>query len=521
MVQMKSFLSVLLILTFSVGATAQQDSVKTTLQRRQLYFTNVVNVTGYEFAKQSPLLIGDLMPKQVSVIALGHQLDKGNLIEAQGSTMSNQLFLKSEGVTEIKGINLFGSFSYQKILEDSTRFAHQTRNNPTTPYYFGSPANNHYERSIYDFNLLAAKKLVDGKLTAGFGLNYHIADHFSNNDPRGSIKEYKLESQLALSYQVTKHINFGMTYLLGYGQEKFNIGYKNRTYYESLVYPKYVNYLINGYGEPQPKVSRRNYNNFLNNSGPQLSISVTNTNLGDFYLLGSLRNETQAYDYRTGEEITALANYDLVNTTLNLLWINQDFLTGKLSTNFTYHNTQGEDFNRIFLAKNYLFSGKNLGIISSYAQNLKKASYNYTIGVSNYSEEKIDGITGNNVYFNNLLLKASFGFNRMLMRNRSLASSLGVANDFNLAKRLSISPANESYFTREVILHDYLYHTAIKYTVEASVNYSFPFFNAMQSALGLQANYQINAGMTSLQRSLTSAPGNDRFSSKISFNLYF
>jgi hypothetical protein len=518
---MKSLLSALIVFTFSCSAMAQNDSVKTTLQKRQLYFADSVSVAGYQFGKRSPLLISDLMPKQSSIIGLGYQFDRGNLIEAQGSTMTNQLSLRSEGTTEIRGINLFGSFSYQKVFEDSTRFAHQTRNNQTTPYYFGSPAYNHYERSVYDFNLLAAKKLVNGKLTGGLGLNYHIADHFSDNDPRGSIKEYRLNSQLALGYRVTRHLNLGIAYQLGYGQEKFNIGYKNRTYYESLVYPRYVNYIINGYGEPQPRVSRRNYNNFLNSGGPQLSINITNTNFGAFYLLTSLNKETQVYDYRTGEEITELANYELVKTEFNLLWINQNLLSGKVSAQFTYQSNQGEDFNLNFLAKNYLFNGRNLGIATNYITDGKKTKFNYAIGVKNYSEERIDGITGNNVYFSNLLLKASFGFNHLFSKNRSFGGGIGITNNFNLADRLSISPANESFFTREVILHNYLYHTATTYMVETSVNYSFPFFNAMQSAITLRSNYQISTNLKSLQRTLSSVPGNDRFLGEISFNLYF
>lgn len=517
---MKAFILFLILSAAVADLRAQQDSLKLP-QEKQLYFVNEVQESGYQFAKRSPLLLFNLMPTNINSISLGHEFEKGKFVQAQGSTMNNRLFLKSEGITQLAGIRLYGSLAYDKIVEDSTRFAHQTRSNPSTPYYFGSPAANHYERSIYNFKVLAAKNILTERITIGVELNYHIADHFSNNDPRGSIKEYQLISKLAIGYRLREGLQLGLGYLVGYGQEKFNIGYKNTTYYESLVYPRYVNYIINGYGEPQPRVNRRNYNNFINQKGPKISLNYKNSRLGSFQIIASRTQEDQVYDYRTGQEITELANYHLQKSQLAALWTKKMHLNQYMNIQLDYENLEGEDFNFAFRAKNYVFTGQKLTLGGNYSLQKALTIYNFGMSATSFGEDRIDGITGNRVSFDNVNLTASFGFNKQIKNKRSLGAGLALSTQFNADSQLLVSPANESYFTREVIFHDYLYQTARNHTISMHANFAFPFFKTMQSAISWSINYQINNGSPMLERTVTSAPGRDRLASHFSFNLYF
>jgi len=517
---MKKFIFIFIILLgVSVNIFAQKDSVRNVVQQRQLYFSDSVNNAGYIFAKTSPLFMQFLMPKQISSISVGHQLEKGKFIPAQGSNKTNTLFLSSEGVTELKGIKLFGSFNYRKVVEDSTRFAHQTRNNVTTPYYYGSPAYNHYERSIYNFKVLGAKNILNDKFTIGVGLSYNIADHFSNNDPRGSINEYQLNTNAAVSYNFTSDIRFGVGYNIGYGQEKVTIGYKNRAYYESLIYPNYVNYLINGYGEPNPKTSKRNYNNLQNRNGIDLLFSA-NTKLGSFYVRANNIDESQTYDIRDGDGIFDLAVYDLNKQTVNVLWL-KSLRNGSISAQLNYENINGEDYNLAYSATNYLFTNHQVNLDLNYSHTKNGVTYNYLVGAKQFDEERLDGITGNEVYFNNMIVKANFGFNYQLNKNRSFGASIGGSYGINLDDKFIVSAANESYFTKYVIFHNYLYNTASNYGGSFSTNYSFPFFDTMQATVALNLTYSQNTQLRSLQRDLLSIPGKDRFFSNISFNLYF
>ncbi|RZK26505.1 MAG: hypothetical protein EOO43_02605 [Flavobacterium sp.] len=359
----KNQITFILLIGIITNSFAQKEmAIKDNLQQKQLFFVDSTNLARFNFARLSPLFIQDLMPKQISRIGIAYQREQGGFVEAQGSTKTNTAHLRSDGVTELKGIRLYGSFDYRKVFEDSTRFAHQTRNNTTTPYYYGSPVNNHYERAIYDFKVLGARNFLADRLTAGIGLEYKVADHFANNDPRGAVNEYQLNTKASLSYNITNKISFGAGYILGYGQEKITVGYKNPIYYESLTSPRHVNYLVNGYGEPTPKTSNRNYNNFQDRSGFEGVFSVKNTKIGSFYLHGSLIDEKQIYDYRTSAEITDMAYFDLSKTTFDLLWT-KTVAKGNLTTNLSYQNLAGEDFNLVYFAKNYVYSANELILI--------------------------------------------------------------------------------------------------------------------------------------------------------------
>ncbi len=291
-------------------------------------------------------------------------------------------------------------------------------------------------------------------------------------------------------------------------------------YYESLIFPLYVNYLINGYGEPIPKTTKRNYNDFQNRSGLEAIVEITGTSWGSFYIHGIKIDEKQVYDYRTSEEITDLSHYNLSKQNLNLLWI-KSLAKGKLSTSFNYENLAGEDFNLTYSAKNYLFTGNKINLSLNYTTTKKQTLYNYTLGAKQLDEERIDGITGNQVYFKNLLINAGFGFSHQLTANRSFGASIGANYGMPLDDQFKVSAANESYFTRYVIFHNYLYNTASRYGATLSGHYSFPFYKVMQATIGLNLAYSQNAEMKNLQRTLVTLPGKDRFFSNLSLNLYF
>lgn len=499
---------------------AQQDSVKNSLQQRQLYFSDSTKVNLYRFAISNPLFMLDLMPNQLSRISIAQQLEQGKFVAAQGSTKTNTSFLKSDGVTILNGIKLYGAFSYRKVFEDSTRFAHQSRSNTTSPYYFGSPKNNHYERSVYNFKAMGAKNVFQNKMMTGLDLDYTIGDHFSTNDPRGSLKEYQLNLSATLGYNFNPNLKFGIGYTQGYGQETVNIGYKNRENYESLNHPEYVNYLINGYGEPSPKTSNRKYNNMQTRSGFNFALTIANTSLGSFYLSGAQLDEHQQYDFRVNVGISELADYRLSKKILDAIWT-KNVQAGTLTTQLTYQNLSGEDFNLTYAANNYLYTANQLQLRLALSTIHQKTRLNYNIALNQVDEERIDGITGNKVYDQNLVLNAGFGINKQLNTYHAAGIHLGVHYGFNLDDQFAVSKANESYFTNYVIYHDYLYYTAQKVGASFSADYSFPFFNLMQSTIRLNILYTHKQQLKSLDRAVVNLPGKDRLFSNLSFNLYF
>lgn len=499
---------------------AQQDSVKKIVQQKQLFFADSVSFASFNFAKSNPLLIKDLIPERISRISIGQQLEQGKLVNAQGSTKTNLTYLASDGSINLSGLKLYGSFYYHKVFEDSTRFAHQSRNNTSTPYYYGSPTNNHYERSIYNFNTLATKDFFSNKISAGVGFDYHIADHFSNNDPRGSIKEYQLDSKISLGYNFTENIKISGGLNIGYGKEEINVGYKNTAYFESTAYPRYVNYLINGYGEPDLKLTNRNYTNGFSRLGYNGTVKILNTNLGSFYFNINQIEEKQIYDYRTSSGIYDLSKYDLTKLNLDVLWTKK-LSEGTIGTIVNFVNWDGADFNTRFQAKNYVYTKNEINLKIDYAKPGKKHLYNYTFSLNNFSENRLDGITGNKINYNNISFNGNFGFLSYLSNYRSIGINFGTHYILPLKDDFFVNNVTEKLFTQEVIIYDYLYNTAQRFGGSIAADYSFPFLKFTQASVKLNMVYTDKVSTKTLDRNVTSLLGNDRLLSSISLNLYF
>lgn len=515
---MRKAVTIIVLLITAQLVRAQQDSVKNLSPAR--FFSDSAEVSVFRFAAKNPLWISTLMPNRISRISLSQIREQGKLVAAQGSTQTNTTSLETEGAIRLNSVNLYGAFSYRKIFEDSTRFAAQTRNNTSAPYYFGSPANNHYERSVYDFKALASKDFLQNKLTAGVAFDYHIADHFANNDPRGSIKEYQLRTKLILGYNFNKDIQLAAGINLGYGTEEVTIGYKNRIYFESTAYIRYVNHLINGYGAARPKTSDRKYVDNFNRFGYYGSFKMSNTALGSFYLDAEHSLERQGYNFRRDSGIEKLSSYDLSKLTLDLIWFKR-FETGTLSATVSYLDWNGEDFNREVLAKNYVYTRNDFDLKLTYTLPDNKVTYNYTLNASRFLEERLDGINGNQSYYNNILLGGNFGLQYQLRSKQAIGFDIGIHYIDNLDNKFAVNQMASDLFTDEVIVHDYLYQTASKLGASFSASYIFPFIKLMNAAVRFNTVYTDLQSVNSLDRRMVSIPGNDRFYANLSFNLYF
>ncbi|RZK57539.1 MAG: hypothetical protein EOO87_02635 [Pedobacter sp.] len=134
----------------------------------------------YNFSKENPFFIEKMMPQKFNNLSVTYEYNKGRYIPVQGASKTQALSLFSEGKTTLEKFNLYGSFKYVRATEDSTRWAHQSRLNTNTPYYFGSIKNNHYERSVYKINAAVSRAMIGDNLPISLGVDYRLGNHFSN-----------------------------------------------------------------------------------------------------------------------------------------------------------------------------------------------------------------------------------------------------------------------------------------------------------------------------------------------------
>ncbi|QDW26126.1 hypothetical protein FFJ24_015415 [Pedobacter sp. KBS0701] len=519
----RKILKYLFLLVLPSSALAQKTVTDKEFQQAlatNQFYADSASQELLKFAKLSSYYLSTMMPERFSKISLTYNFDKGTYIPSQGATKINAGKLSTEGTVKLGSIKLFGSFSYAKTFEDSTRFSHQTRNNTSSPYYFGSPAYVHYERSVYSFQAMANKNFLNEKLSLSIGTDYKVGDHFSTNDPRGSIGEYQFNLNAALGYKLSPFVRLGFGYRKGYGQEKITIGYKNPRYYESSSFPMYYNHLVNGYGETKPILNDRRYNDDQQRNGLDIYFDINAGNFGSFYLFGNYIEENQRYFFANGSGFTDYSKYKLKRTDVNLLW-NKKLSHGTIGTQAQYQSVDGADYNIDFGANNYKYLSSSLGAKVFLTTQSAKSIYNHFIKANYFDEERIDGIRANDVYFNHLMLMVGSSKRWIKENNGYIGIGFSAHHQFSLSDHFTVAPANEAYFTRYVIYHDYLFNTSSAAGGGVTAEYGFPLFKMMLSSIKINAFYTQKLNQKSLNRTIVTTPGKDRFSSNISLNLYF
>lgn len=509
--------SAIAVCLFSVRLHAQE----TNAEKSADFYTDSIKLLSLNFAKKSAYYLSGL-PEKISTLKGQFGYQQGHFIPSQGSTGIKSGELYTEGTTRLKSVKLYGSFNYKKIFEDSTRFAHQTRNNLSTPYYFGSPGYVHYERGVYNFMAMASKSVLTNKLTFSLGTDYTVANHFSTNDPRGAINEYQLDINASVAYQLSPTIKIGLGYRPGYGTEDVNVAYKNQRYYESSVYPMYYNHMINGYGEGKPVLSGpdRKYTNNFKRNGLDFYLDIASSALGNLSLYANYTSENQSYFRTSDSGFRYLSYYDLDKIKAALLWLKSFNSNNKVAVSISYQKSDGKDSNLDFNANNYIYTDQQLDAKFVLTRKINSFSLNHYLNVSQYHQERIDGITSNDVAYSNLVFELGSGLKKQLNKC-FFGINLAINYKMPLNDIFFVPQANEGYFTRYVIYYDYLYNTSSYIGGSVAGEYGIPVFKTMQASIKINATYLQKNDQKTLNRTIVTAPGKDRFSSNISLNLYF
>lgn len=495
------------------------DSSQAIISRN--YYIDAISGQTLDFARKSSYYLDELIPDHVSTAAATADFQRGKYIPSQGATTIKAAGFATAGSARLGTVKVFGSFAYQKTFEDSTRFAHQTRSNTSSPFYFGSPAYGHYERSVYTFKAMAGKNLLKEKLNLALGTDYKVGDHYANTDPRGSVGEYQFDLMASAGYRFSRSIKAGFAYRTGYGQERVSVGYKNERYYESSSYPMYYTHLINGYGEGTPWLTKRKYDDNQRRNGADLYLDIASARAGEFHLSGSYVKEHQKYFYSTSTGFTDYAVYDLKTKGASLLWLKAAGSDTRIGADLQYTSTDGKDYNLSYLANNYIYSARHAAARVFLTQLKPGYTLTHELMLQQNDEERVDGITGNDVEYNHLRITAGSGIRKNRADRSFFSINAAVSYQLPLSDTFQVNSSAEGYFTRYVIYHDYLYHTSSSAGGEISAAYGKPVFKTMLASVKLNLGYDRKLNEKTLDRPLAVIPGKDRFYSGISLNLYF
>ena len=515
-----TILHILLFFSTVFTAAAQKPDSLSISTRNKLFSVDSTNFSAYDFAKSSPFFIKKLMPTKFNNLSIGHNFEKGHLMRAQDPTSLNNTFLSTEGISQIQSVSIWGQFSYNRSVEDSTAFSHQTRNNLANPYYFGSPRKLSYQRNIYNLKALASKNIFKNNLPIGLGADYRIGNHYSTNDPRGEVRDHQFNLIGTLGYNITKEFAFGAGYRYGYGQERVNVAYKNNSLSQGAVIPAFTNYLISGYGEAEEYNTNRTIQNDETRNGFDAYLNYENTLIGSLSFSFQTGKEKQKFSYRNSLSINEYVSFNLVNENYRLFWLKKT-PSNAFSIDLGYQRNNGDNYLNNLLANSYLFKSNTASAKGRYTLIKKQFTHNFSLGLSKYEERKQDGVAGNDIRFNQLNYSVSYGLNHQNKNDHNWGISVtGLYNQY-LNSDFGVLLANEGVFTRNVIYYDYAYNTTSKFGANLTGDYSIPMFKQIQAGIKVGLSYWRREDLKDFGRILTSAPGQDRFSSNISLNLYF
>lgn len=531
---MKRIVVLFLVLAITGQLKAQdRDSLQVSL-RNKLYVTDSMTNLLYNFYKNNPFYLNRI-PTGFNSINAGLNFDKGKFIQAQGSTKTQDYFFNTEGKATLKKTDLYGSFTYHKVFEDSTRWAHQTRQKNNMPLNFGSIRYNHYERSVYTFKVIAERNILSNNLPLNFNVDYRIGNHFSNNDPRGDLKDFQLNTSTTLAYRFGP-LKTGLSFIYGYGREEVNIGFKN----DNVKPPDLANWRNVGYGTSEEFLSNLDYTTLQDRKGLDLNFDFALPRQQHIFLKLAYLKSTDDFvilPVGTGSTLDPkrLLDYDTETFEGNLFW-KFNLKSKQFLLKLGYKDESGKDIyypkghrtipvpgEVIYKYNNYLYDLQTADFkLMATHHGPNHSLFNAFIGGAYSQEGKQDGSSGNHVVYSRLGFNAGASLNKTTTTKKTYGIGINGTYSFSPSNTFIVPPINEKIFYNYVIYHDYLYYTAKYAGMGINGEYSFPAYKTLQASIKFNVNYIRSLGEPSpLDRVLLSAPGKDRFSSNLSLNLYF
>ena len=406
----------------------------------------------YNFVTQSGLFLAKSDIKKTSNTSLDYKLYGGGFKLAQDAERNTSIKFSSEGVRTLKNLKLWGQFVYHNQQNDSIAFSHRIDNADPAPYYYGSEKAVHYKRTDYAINTLTYTPVIS-QLGFALGFDYGMGNHASTNDPRGALKHFRLILKPELVYHLGKHgVSLNGTY--GYGQNEYQIDYRNKAFYESTSYPHYLNRLMNGYGMARTAldfsdrvflIDRKwkgleGYGNFaLNNASLQAALGYV-----DRREVFNRGNSDGRYASRQN-----YGEFDLETYYAKLIYVQNDWLF-----RMSLEKEQGQDNNYELGGNNYLYNAENLSL-----EGIKSFPKDWELGLMLHLNtlQKVDGNLEIEKFRSTGGIKILAGKKTEFKENLKWVNQLKLGFYTPLNPSFSYNPLKVNSFIANVVLPDAAY----------------------------------------------------------------
>lgn len=518
---MKSIKYIASTTVFFLSSIAVQGQIKSSATVDSLtatsYWYQPSSIMSHDMAVRNRVWISEEMKNKSSILGIQQTIAKGSFQPAQGANGLQQTHIYTEGKTQWQKTNFWGRFSYDRSSEDSTAMRHQSRWNEDAPVYFGSLKKNKYNRETYKLDAGIQHAFLNNRLPISLGIDYRLGSHYSNNDPRGDVKDMNLQFELSVGHNLSK-ISYHLSGIWGYGSERVNVGYKNEKYTKNTEDPLYVNWIMNGFGNARERISEINYNDIINRAGIGGHMLLKPNGADKIYLNGRYINEKQSFRRNDNSKQTYLLLNDYTKdiSSIDFLWSRQMQNQKSLKLALTGQIEEGKDFNYTYLSNNYTYQQNQMQIKGLFG--FRQFQTEGSIAVRNL--RKKDGVTGNAMDVDQI--KAGIGLNRRVrVSERSdLLGSVYYLRQWSPANDLIVSDLNTGNFAKQILYQDYLYETVSSSTWTTSWVW-VTHRGKTDWSVQFQLDYQHRGDLMSLNYDLSAVPGKDRFLGKLGVSYIF
>ncbi len=495
------FLSVCIVFLCN-SLVAQENNTLDTIKRHIRYF-----------AIDNPMWLHESVEARYTQLHTQYGFAQGDYRQAQDAEKWRSTNVNSEGSITLKDVRLWGRFAYNRTLEDSTRFGHQTRQNPSAPFYFASYGNNHYVRTNY--SIQARGQRYFGRWSVFGGLDYRIGDHFSNNDPRGSIDVIQVNGQIGISRKLYDNVEIGLEARYGYGQESFEVGFKNENYVQSPAVTPFLNYAVIGYGwQTNDWLLARglHYQNDMKRYGSQVYLSWS-TDVGRFYSTAFYKKENHLYQQvlRNESRKNVLNEYAIDHVGAELLW-NLHRERNTYLVELRSAMSSGKD-RVVFMANginNLVYKYDTHSAKLAFTRDDRKWQFHYEGYAGLISETRQDGGSGTRLDYTRLSASLSSMATYITSKNQHIHLSVAGLLGRSLRTNWSVPEINENMFHRYVYFHDLSYFQANTMGTRLELGLRQPlrrqdFVRFLVSWQALSAHH-----MPNIERQTATVPGTSR-----------
>lgn len=429
-------------------------------------------------------------PESFGEVNLDYSFQKGNRRLAQQAYERSAADFYALGANQLGNFRISGDFLFNKIFEDSLANGQRNDIDKWSPFQYYASKAGKYERQNYKAYLTLSYKWKWG-LQPFFNANYLYHWTTGSVDPRFDSKKFEFKYNPGIILNRPPY-SLGINAILGKGNEKIGITYKNKTYQSSLLYPDRIHYLNMGYGYINIKDSVTT-NKYSNIYGAQLSFN-TKTSSSDFDLNVRFerKDEDNTNSLKSNKVYSARSIYveDIFDAKATLQ-LHRSFSHHLFLLNTTY--IKGKDGHIDFSPSRDLvnYSIEYMESKLSYLYTRKREKpWNYDLGldVNYFSIDRKDFAT--NLAVNNSFVQIAPTFR--LRNNASgkdmLQLSFNPVYQQNINNALQFSPNSTNTFLQGVVFWDYDYYATNALNLDWNIKWTTRRINN-NYLIGVQTNY--------------------------------